>query len=377
MKILWLTHRDIRNPQAGGVERATAEITSRLAGLGDEVAILCGGYRGAPSVESIDGVRIHRFGHRLLPHLAEPIATAEEAPDVVVNDLGHVIPWFSPWFGTHPGVCFFHHLHARTLDGQVRPPFAGALKWIERQYPILYPNWPFVVESESSLQDLADLGVPATRCALIRPGVDADLFRPGAMDSRPTLIYFGGMKAYKRPVDALVVHKELRDRGWDCRLVVIGSGPALNELKRAIARLGTESSVQFCGRLTLRQLATQIGEAWVNLHPAVAEGWCLSALEAASCGVPTVCYDVPGMRDSVANEISGIVVADPARVALTDATERILKAPEKWRRSSRAYSSQFTWDRTASEWHTYLQQTLNNPPRSLRQERRKTGGSPK
>ena len=97
-----------------------------------------------------------------------------------------------------------------------------------------------------------------------------------------------------------------------------------------------------------------VGGAWVNIHAAVAEGWGLSALEAASCGVPTVCYDAPGLRDSVSSMKSGILVPGSKASDLADAVESILHSPAIWARTAREYSSEFTWDRCADLWHKHL-----------------------
>ena len=64
MKILWMNHRDIANPKAGGAERTIYEIGRRLVLLGHEVDVLAGGWPGAARHETIDGVRHHRYGNR-------------------------------------------------------------------------------------------------------------------------------------------------------------------------------------------------------------------------------------------------------------------------------------------------------------------------
>ena len=42
-----------------------------------------------------------------------------------------------------------------------------------------------------------------------------------------------------------------------------------------------------------------------------AEGWGQVVLEAAAYGVPTLARDVPGMRDSVRDGVTGWLVAEP------------------------------------------------------------------
>jgi len=61
----------------------------------------------------------------------------------------------------------------------VNPALAATLSAVERAYPVIYRNEAFVTESRSSRDDLIHLGADSRRIALIPPGVDHDLFRPG------------------------------------------------------------------------------------------------------------------------------------------------------------------------------------------------------
>jgi hypothetical protein len=71
-------------------------------------------------------------------------------------------------------------------------------------------------------------------------------------------------------------------------------------------------------------------------------------MEAAACGTPTICLDVPGLRDAVRNGGSGWIARDESE--LYEATLRLLQDDE-WRshlsRGARARASQFTWGESA------------------------------
>lgn len=47
--------------------------------------------------------------------------------------------------------------------------------------------------------------------------------------------------------------------------------------------------------------------AWMLLHPAAVEGWGLVVTEAAARSTPTLGFDVPGLRDSVEDGVTGIL----------------------------------------------------------------------
>ena len=170
---------------AGGAERTIYEVGRRLVLHGHEVDLLTGSWRAALRHETIDGIRIHRYGSRIMPHLVHPLFLRYHSDaDVIVDDMAHAAPWFSPWFSDKPGLVFFHHLHARTLSGQTTLPLAKSLTWMERHYPLFYRQWPFITESLSSEQDLKHLQVQESRIVRIPPGVDTKLFCPKRRDRR-------------------------------------------------------------------------------------------------------------------------------------------------------------------------------------------------
>ena len=223
LKILWMNHRCIRNPNTGGAERTIFEVGKRLVARGHEVDLLTGSWRNAPRHEIIDGIKIHRYGNRVLPHLVQPFYLKyHNDADIVVDDMAHAAPWFSPWFSSKPGIVFFRHLHARTLKGQVSPYMALMLSFLERHYSLIYQSWPFVTESSTSERDLLTLGIGQGRITRIPPGVDTDLFKPGTKTDEPSIIYFGRMRPYKRPEHDLVALKLLQDRGLNVHLTMVG-----------------------------------------------------------------------------------------------------------------------------------------------------------
>ena len=109
------------------------------------------------------------------------------------------------------------------------------------------------------------------------------------------------------------------------------------------------------GKVGDQQLRTILGEAWVNLHCSVAEGWGYSAMEAAACGVPTVAYDVPGIQESVVDGETGLLVPDGDDIAFASAVKQILDHPLRWRGPARRHAERYTWERAATEWESVLQ----------------------
>ena len=96
MKILWLAHRDPLNPKRGGSELIIYEVGKRLVKYGNDVTILSGGWKNCEKILNLDGIKIIRFGSRVVPHIALPLILLRNRYDIVIADLGHAVPWVSP-----------------------------------------------------------------------------------------------------------------------------------------------------------------------------------------------------------------------------------------------------------------------------------------
>lgn len=358
MKIIWFSHRCMQNPLAGGAERAIYEIGRRLVLRGHTVHHVAGGWKGAKRYEVVEGIQIHRYGTRVMPHLAHPaFLRANRDADTVVDDLSHAAPWFSPWFSDIPGVAFFYHLHAKTLGGQTSQFLASVLASLERHYTVIYRTWPFVTESVSSQRDLNSIGISEERIFRIPLGVDTDRFRPGTKAEKPAIVYFGGMRPYKRPEHALIAFKILNDRGHDAYLTMVGDGPSIPYLRSLATEFNLADRVSFTGRVSEQELSSIVSAAWVNIHTSMSEGWGLSIMEAASSGTPTIGYDVPGVNESVINGKTGKLVPDgdisSLSIALAEAIENGSTSSDACRR----HAQEFSWEATATKWEERLKST--------------------
>src|SRR5205823_13842336 len=135
------------------------------------------------------------------------------------------------------------------------------------------------------------------------------------------------------------------------RLWLVGDGDPsyVGRLRRQAAALGLTPEVEFCGRLDAAKKHRRMALAEALLVTSVREGWGLVVTEAAACGTPAIGYDVPGLRDAVRHDETGMVVPpNPASLAL--AMRRVIDDPALLQRlgtAARAWSRTFTYDKSA------------------------------
>ena len=177
--------------------------------------------------------------------------------------------------------------------------------------------------------------------------------------NNPTMVYFGGMRKYKRPLEVLYLLKNLLGKFDNLKLFIVGNGPEEKNMKRLSYNLNVQNNVEFMGRLSSNELSVIVASSWLNIHTSITEGWGFSILEASAAGTPTIAYDVPGVRDAVEDGQNGIKVEDANREALTEAAYKILINPENWFSSSIKVAKKYSWDKTAELWE-YLSNELND-----------------
>ncbi len=350
MRILWFAHRDIKNLKAGGAERTIYEVCSRLYKMHIEVHLVTVNPGNLLNYEIVDGIITHRVKGNIKAHLSVRKMINKIGPDVIVDDMGHAVPWFSSWFTDKPVIIFFRHLHARSLPGQVNFLLAKAIIFVERLYPVIYKNNIFVTESDTSENDLINLGIKIDRIVRIPPGVDLDLFHKGRKTDNVQLVYFGGLRKYKRPEYAITVYENLCKKIDNLKLIIVGNGSLLNEIKDKIK--DKNYNIAFTGRVDYYNLAKIIRESWVNLHFSVTEGWGYSIMESSASGTPTVAFGVPGVVNTINNDYNGFLVKDIDE--FPDKILEIIKNEEKFVVNSRKFAENFTWEKTADLWYKLL-----------------------
>jgi glycosyltransferase involved in cell wall biosynthesis len=188
---------------------------------------------------------------------------------------------------------------------------------------------------------------------------------PGDLPPRaatPTIVCLGRLVPQKR-VDRLVeVVAELRTRVPDVRLHVIGGGP-----EEAALRALAGDAVTVHGRVSEAVKSELLGRAWLNVTLSDGEGWGLAVLEAAAHGVPTVCRDVPGLRDSVRHGETGwhapggVPVADVLHRALADLADPVCAA--RTAEACRAWAARVDWSDTGARFAAVLERHVTGGTR--------------
>ncbi len=355
-RILIFNWRCLNHTFAGGAEVYIQTFAKQWVKEGHSVTIFCGNDRQSLSNEFVDGIRVIRRGGFYSVYINAFLyymAKFRGKFDVII-DCENGIPFFTPLYAKESVYILVHHVHQEVFRKTLVAPLAAFAAFMERKVmPAVYRNTPFITVSESSKADLEALGVTSRNIEVIHPGADIAFLRPAPKNDVPTISYVGRLKDYKS-IDVLikafakVVRKVPR-----AQLVIAGTGEMRGTLESVAKELGIEGSVNFVGRVSEEVKREIYQQSWVTVNPSMMEGWGITTIEANACGTPVVAADVPGLRDSVRDGITGFLFPHGDDEVLAEKLVKIIKSKVLQRKlamNAIEWSQDFAWEKGADKF---------------------------
>ncbi len=150
-------------------------------------------------------------------------------------------------------------------------------------------------------------------------------------DDSPVLLHVSNFRPVKQ-APMLVEQFAALCAHTPCRLLLVGDGPDLPQVREAVAQLGLRDRV---ASLPPRgDCLPLLQHADVFVLPSRSEGFGLAALEAMACGTPVVATAVGGVPEVVADGIAGLLVDPQEPSALALALRNVLSDRGLWQRLS-------------------------------------------
>lgn len=361
MKILIFNWRDITHPWGGGAEVYLHEIGRRLA-REHEVTLYCGSYEGCKRDDEIDGIKIVRRGgrftlyfHAIFDYLFN---LRKEGFDVVVDSINGV-PFFTPLFVRKPKLAIIYHLVKKGIFFRELPFPLAFIAWqAERAVPHLYGRVTIVTDSLSSRQELIESRISEERINVIYAATDQKTPAPVVKSATPLIAYVGRVKQYKQLDRLLQAFKVVKREIPEAELVVAGRGD-FSELRKLVNGSEFDSCITLAGEVSEGEKAEIVKKAWIFVTPSMKEGWGITVLEASAWGTPAIAYDVPGLRDSIKDKETGLLIRPPGDIEkLADGMIEVLTDSELRQELScnaLKWASNFNWEKSAEEFMAVME----------------------
>lgn len=356
MRILILNWRDTKNPNSGGAEISTHEHAKRWVEAGHKVTQFSSAIKGEKASEVIDGIFIVRKGNYYTVHIHAffyYLISMRKQVDLVVDEF-HFIPFFTPLYVFKKKLGFIHETAEEIWFKNRIFPFNIVGFFLEPFFFKLYKKVPFMTVSESTKRDLIKFGISSRNISVIFNGVEVVNSQCSKSNSA-TIIYLGRLAKDKGTMDAIIAFAKIKKSFPDAKLWIVGKEENegfLRDLKTKAAELHVNQNITFYGFVSEKRKFDLLRKAWILIHPSIKEGWGLTVIEAASQGTPTVAYDTSGLRDSILDKRTGLLVKEKNPDRLADKVLLFMRDMVLYNRLSKEaelWSRQFDWKDAAEK----------------------------
>jgi glycosyltransferase involved in cell wall biosynthesis len=362
-------------PVGGGGSKASFALARALARRGQQVTVLTSGHPGAPSVEVIHNIRVHRvWSWRKGVHdcglrgaITFLISALPRLRSILRSEDIDVVHYF---FGLPTGLLsIYSHGIAKvpyvvSLRGSDVPLYDCESRKLTLLHRLtrgasrrIWGSASEVFAVSKGLKQMAQKSFPEVTVDVIYNGVDCD--------ARPRESY--GADAREAPVRITCVSRLIPRKGLgdlieavasldDLRLelVLIGAGPSEEALREFASQRGVSDRVRFVGYCDPQTVMAENERADLFVLPTHSEAFANVILEAMSTGLPVVATRVGGVAEAVLDGETGILVDAHQPEQLAAAIRKLAENPDLRAAFGRAgrerVHKHFTWERTTSRY---------------------------
>lgn len=181
--------------------------------------------------------------------------------------------------------------------------------------------------------------LPLRACTVVPNAVDIDRFKMEARDRAlieryglqdcKVLMTLGRMDSHERYKgfdEVIELLPRLKGEVPNLKYLVVGDGPDQPRLRAKCDALGVAADVAFAGRISESEKVAHYNLADAYVMPSWGEGFGITLVEAAACGVPIVGSRIDGSREALLDGVLGRLVDPHDRCELARAVLDTLRA---------------------------------------------------
>lgn len=238
--------------------------------------------------------------------------------------------------------------------------------YLDMETQVLTKSGSIFSSSPFEVKELEALGVDMQKVTVLARGFDTDTFKFKMRDHLPhkepiKIVSVGAIRPQKQQDMLVDIALELDKRGIDAQISIVGDNENFsyaknleyyNSVVSRIDELNLKDKIRFVGGKTPRELSAILSSSDLAIFPSVAESFGKAALEAISCGIPTVAakrvkaYNI-FMRDGI-----NALMVESSVAGYVTAIEKLYFDDELYASLSAAgdaLSQQFSWPTVTKE----------------------------
>jgi len=263
-------------------------------------------------------------------------------PKLFLSSDLNVLHFHGPWF----------------LESEVSNPDSKVRNEIKRILErISFSAIPNIVTASDSFAELLTsiYKIPDRKVHTIGLGVDTDKFTPATLQKKKgPLLRIGTVRRLVPRMgleNLIIAMKDLKD----FELLIAGTGTLSEKLEKLITTLNLEDRVKLVGWVSEEEIVDFYRGLDLCVIPTVKlEGFCLTAMEAMSCGIPVLASNLEGLRESVGRYSKAMLFDADSPKAIVDAVKNRFWQADHHRFNLREYAIQNSWEKKNLELELYI-----------------------
>ena len=248
------------------------------------------------------------------------------------------------------------------------PPFPP---WKRKQAPLINSIFFFISQrislflsqkkadillpiSESTRQQLLDSNVKHPFIYVGKCGVNyKKILKTGKsiIKKQYDAIFMKRFQAVKGIYDLIEIWKKIVKKNKKARLLLIGDGPAENDIKKIINQAKLNKNIKFAGVVyDFARKIKLLKQSKIFVLPSYEENWAIVIGEAMAAGLPVIVYDLPELRKVWGKNINYIKLKNTNDFA--DKIFQILNDKRQYQKEAaqnQKFVAKFDWDKIISQ----------------------------
>jgi N-acetyl-alpha-D-glucosaminyl L-malate synthase BshA len=184
-------------------------------------------------------------------------------------------------------------------------------------------------------ETMKSLGIKENKIVILRNAVDTERFKPFknielrykyAIGENEILILFVGyLDTFKGIFELIDAFYEINKKNKNVKLMMVGTGPKKDELKKKVSKSNLEDFLIFTGKLSPFEMHKYYQAADIFVLPSFTEGLPISVLEAMACGLPIVTTNVGGIPEAIEDGLNGFIINSKDENGLREKLKILIK----------------------------------------------------
>ena len=387
MKILMLTW-EYPPRVVGGISRVVYDLSHRLIKDGHEVTVVTYRDGEVPYYEDDKGVKVYRVDNYMIqPNnfidwiLQLNFNMLERASQIIAEqgkfDVIHAHDWLVANAAKTlkhsfdiPIVATIHATEAGRNSG-IREPnqkYINDTEWL-----LTYEANEVIVNSNYMKSEVQRLfGLPFEKINVVPNGVNLNKFtgmdrdysfrRKYAMDNEKIILFMGRLVYEKGVQNLIAAMPKVLDSYHDAKLVIVGKGGMLDELKAQADYLGISNKVYFAGYMNGKDVERMYKAADISVFPSTYEPFGIVALEGMLAERPIVVSDAGGLGEIVEHRVTGMKSYCGNPNSIADSILELLFNPELCdnivKNAKMKVKENYNWQKIAQDTHFTYQKAI-------------------